>query len=147
LTFGTVPTASITQAGWTSYTPSWTNLTVGDGTSTGSYVRIGNTVFFKVRFVFGSTSSITGGVSVTIPVTNSVSTGVTDPCNIKMIIRDASPAQNYFGTGRHDSATTIVLSQDIVSGTNIIAAALTSTSPITFTTNDILLLQGFYEVA
>lgn len=54
-------------AGPFSGTASWTNITVGNGTSTYRYQRVGNAMQFSARFTFGSTSSITGGVAFTIP--------------------------------------------------------------------------------
>jgi hypothetical protein len=40
------------------WTPAWTNATVGDGTSTGRYTKIGRTVFVEADFLLGSTSTI-----------------------------------------------------------------------------------------
>ena len=54
--------------GWTSYTPTWGNLTVGNGTVNARYQKIGKIVNVYVDFVFGSTSSISGGANFTIPI-------------------------------------------------------------------------------
>lgn len=53
---------------WDSFTPSWANVTVGNGTSTGYYCQIGKTVFFRASFTMGTTSSISGAVTLTLPV-------------------------------------------------------------------------------
>jgi hypothetical protein len=53
--------------GWTSYTPTWGNLTVGNGTVIARYQKIGKIVNVYVGFVFGSTSSISGGANFTVP--------------------------------------------------------------------------------
>lgn len=56
---------------WTAFTPSLTNLTIGNGSLTGSYARIGKTSFVEVLVVFGSTTSVSGQVSLTgLPTNN-----------------------------------------------------------------------------
>lgn len=46
--------------GWTftAFTPTWTNLTVGNGTNIGYYIQIGKMVFGYLQFTFGNISSI-----------------------------------------------------------------------------------------
>ena len=52
---------------WTAFTPTWTNLTVGNGTNVGRYRYVGDQLQVKVRFTFGSTSAVTGGSSFALP--------------------------------------------------------------------------------
>ena len=75
----TVPTSESTKAyvdslvrvdGWTSFIPSWTNLTVGNGTNSGAYTQIGKTVFLRINLLFGSTTSVSGDICFTHPVTS-----------------------------------------------------------------------------
>ena len=54
--------------GWTAFTPTWTNVTVGNGTNVGSYMKIGDMTFVAARLLFGTTTAITGAVQLTIPV-------------------------------------------------------------------------------
>lgn len=61
-------------ATWTSYTPAWTSTgtqpSLGNGTLTGSYVRIGDTVSFQMLLTIGSTTSIgTGTYALSLPFT------------------------------------------------------------------------------
>lgn len=54
-------------AAWTSYTPTWstsnaTQPAIGNGTLTGAYRPIGKTVFFRIRFVAGSTTTFGDGL-------------------------------------------------------------------------------------
>lgn len=51
------------------YTPTITGITLGNGTLTGSYNIVGRLAYARVRFVMGSTSSITGAPTFTLPVT------------------------------------------------------------------------------
>ena len=52
----------------TSWTPTWNNLTVGNGTTIAEYQRIGNLVFCYIQFTLGSTSAVTGDVYFSLPV-------------------------------------------------------------------------------
>lgn len=54
---------------WIPWTPADTNITVGNGTLDGSYMVIGSTCFWQLRFDFGSTSAITGAVAHELPFT------------------------------------------------------------------------------
>jgi hypothetical protein len=55
---------------WTTYTPTNTGLTIGNGTQTARYVKIDKTVHVAYKFTMGSTSSLTGSVSIGLPSTN-----------------------------------------------------------------------------
>lgn len=45
---------------WRTYTPTWTNLTVGNGGNTGAYIRIGSVVHARWSLAFGSTTTVSG---------------------------------------------------------------------------------------
>jgi len=47
-----------TGTAWTSYTPTTTNITVGNGTVTAAYARYGKTIFGRFNFTLGSTSAM-----------------------------------------------------------------------------------------
>lgn len=47
---------AVEEGRWTSYSPGWSG-TVGNGTLTGRYRRIGTTVFYRFRLTWGSTTS------------------------------------------------------------------------------------------
>jgi hypothetical protein len=53
---------------WSAWSPTLANLTPGNGTQTARYIQIGKTVFFNWIFIFGSTSSVGTGPTVTFPV-------------------------------------------------------------------------------
>lgn len=55
---------------WQAWVPSWTNLTVGNGTVTAKYVQIGKTVHYRLYFIAGTTSSSAGAISFSLPVTS-----------------------------------------------------------------------------
>lgn len=68
-TVGEVLTAaSMNEIGaWTSYTPTWTNVTVGNGTVTAKYYLMNKIGFVMLDFVWGSTSSATGLFTFSMP--------------------------------------------------------------------------------
>jgi hypothetical protein len=64
---------------WVAYTPTLTNITLGNGTLTGRYKQIGKLVFFEVTLTFGSTTTLATVANYTqsprfsLPVTGHVS--------------------------------------------------------------------------
>ena len=53
---------------WTSYTPATTNITIGNGTVSGSYKKTGSkTAVVRIRFLLGSTSAIVGTGALIAP--------------------------------------------------------------------------------
>jgi hypothetical protein len=52
--------ASVLGLAWTTWAPTWTNVTVGNGTVIAKYAVVGKTVFFRVAIIFGTTTSISG---------------------------------------------------------------------------------------
>jgi len=60
-----VPGAIITDP--ISFTPAWTNLTIGNGTQKASYWREGSNMVGHVRLTFGSTTSVSATPNMTLP--------------------------------------------------------------------------------
>jgi len=60
-------------AGWTAYTPTLTNFTVGNGTFSAAYAQLGKTVAVRFRFTYGSTSTATGAFTASLPKTPNTS--------------------------------------------------------------------------
>lgn len=54
---------------WQDWTPSYVNITVGNGTVTAKYIQIGKTVHFFWKIVCGSTTAISNNHTITPPVT------------------------------------------------------------------------------
>jgi hypothetical protein len=130
---------------WTSWTPTWTNLTVGLGTNTGFYKQIGKTVYFRVYFSYGSGSSVGTNPTLTLPATS------VDYVNGYTQIAVGTAWDN--GGSIFDifalwlSTTSCVLLAKTAGGSYVSHANLTATVPLTFSTGDTIALQGFYEAA
>lgn len=133
---------SVAMGDWEAYAPTWagsvSNPAIGNGTITASFMKIGETVFVRIRVVMGSTTTFGSGVwSFSLPST-------------------AADASNGVGSGRafdSDANLRYVLSAVPLSTTSWAASAdaaggaVSPTSPMTWAQNDVLLLSFFYEEA
>lgn len=54
---------------WQSYTPTLTNLTLGNGTSVGKYLRQGKKISVEYVFTLGTTSAVGSNPEITLPFT------------------------------------------------------------------------------
>lgn len=136
--------AWIPYGGWHNWSPSWTGLTVGNGTETAKYARVGKLVVARYRLVFGSTSSVDASQpSLTLPVT-AADTGTMAGL---MRILDASPPNSYYAEARLSSTTAAIFRPFTSSGTYLSTGTMTSSVPMTWTTNDTLEGMFVYEAA
>jgi len=142
---GTVLTANSAQAdgvewggAWTTYTPSNTGITVGNGTQTARYAKIGKTVFVSYRFVLGSTSSVSGAVYVGLPSTNSSYSA----CTVQ--VTDAGSG-NYVAQGAADPSAGSVLIRPVKTNATYGTWDDALGSMITFAVNDDIKFFITYE--
>jgi hypothetical protein len=129
---------------WTAYTPTFQNLTVGNGTSAFYYVKIGKTVHVTGRFTLGTTSSFGTSVNVSMPVTMDSNYGSLQLMGSSM----------YFGT-----STTIVGTLNLIDSTYlrlfIVGSAVTyanlinssATVPFTWASTNSFNIHVTYEAA
>jgi hypothetical protein len=124
---------------WSSWTPTWTNLSVGDGTVTAKYFKLGKLVFFELRLVLGSTTSVSGAVSVDLPVNALAATSFLSGFG------EASDANGlrYSVFARLTGADTQALYAD--DGTSMVE--INTNAPFVWAQTDGLALTGFYEAA
>ncbi len=125
-------------ADWASYTPTLGGATLGNGSATGAFVQIGKTVAFRAQFTLGSTSTVTGNFTISLPVTasngNFVATGTIEDSGTARL-----PAMCF-------GQTTSVLVYAI--GTDTTFAyfrPFSATVPFTWTTGDFILVSGVYQ--
>lgn len=116
---------------WTSYTPTWTNLTAGNGTVVARKRYVAGDLRMRGYITFGSTTSVSGNIQQTIENSETSDVGVSG------------------GSGRaNDSGTQIYLIQPFVdpSDTEIQfqhtetgnGGTINATAPFTWTTGDTL---------
>lgn len=133
---------------WTSWTPTYTNLTVGNGTHASKYQTFGKFTFYRMSFVLGSTSTVGTSVTFTWPntavsypnIANDIDVvGYGSVLDSGTQAYDLAVAMATTTTGRlyiKDSASTSLKLTDI-----------TASLPMVWTTSDTLTASGFYESA
>ena len=128
------------SSSYTSWTPTFTNITTGNGTKTGSYVKNGKFVSGYAKIVFGSTTSITGTPIIPLP-----STPENGNIQFTSIIGDVGAA-TYSGFGELAGANFYCYVMG-ASGTYVNAPSISATVPMTWTTNDFLQFTFTYKEA
>ena len=140
------PVAEATDPGdfggfWADYTPSNTNITVGNGTQVARWTRVGNIVTVEWQLTFGSTTAFTGNALVGLPVTAK--------SGARFI---GSASYNDTGTAIYSGSgsigvidfTTALLNH---SGGTFTNGNVDATHPMTWTTADVASLTITYEAA
>lgn len=132
---------------WSSWTPSWSNLTTGNGTTSAAYIQIGKTVIFHLSFTFGSGSSMSTSPTFSLPVTaNSIYDFSTGEKVITCDIENTGVA-SYGGSGYLASNTTCTLLVINCASTYQVFSTITSTVPFTWGTGSKLFVSGYYQAA
>lgn len=126
---------------WTSWTPTWTNLTVNNGTVSALYARASRLITWKLKLTFGSTTSVSGGIRFELPV--AAATGVEFDNSFGTFV-DASSSR-HLAMSQFISTTVIQVNGMTVSGSNVIQIATTASVPFTWTTSDQIYFSGVYE--
>ena len=136
---------------YTAFTPTFTNLTVGNGTSNARFSRVNNVVNYYGYFAFGTTSSLTNtGAQIGLPVTaNAIYSTINGLPMGNFTFYDASAATWYKGEVMSIGSTTSgLLRVFVASGTFLTNMTnVTTTNPFTWTTSDQLLWNMTYEAA
>lgn len=123
-----------TASAWTSWSPTLTNLTVGNGTLTSFYKQMGKTVFWRVSLVCGSTTVVGTNATLTVPVAEVASSIQSGAAHMF----DASASSLFYGSTRISVG---VLS--FISAGGVMAAAV----PFAWAVSDQLSSGGSYEAA
>lgn len=125
---------------WSSYTPTLTNFTIGNGNASGSYSQIGKTIFVTGLIVLGTTSNITGAFTVSLPVANLANTSSLQLGTV--IGFDSSAGLNYPARAMFGSSTAFQpfnLGSPMVTWTNL--------APFTWATSDQIVWSLTYQDA
>ena len=130
---------------WQDWTPSYTNLTVGDGSISARYTQIGKLVIARFRFDLGSTSTIGTGPAISLPI-DAVNGDANGPPLGTAICKDSTGAW-FAATAIQSGTTDVGINLYDPSGTYISSLAVTATAPFTWTTSDILSFAIAYEAA
>jgi hypothetical protein len=129
---------------WTTFTPTISGVTLGNGSKSGFYCQIADTVFFRVILTFGSTTSITGSVDVTLPTTAS-GYSTFDYMNVLTQVYDVSATAFYPSAANIAVGNTVRAGTTSTSGSYAQYTDLGAATPITFATGDVITWQGTYK--
>lgn len=127
---------NLVWANWIAYTPTFTNLTQGTGSTTSAYYTVvGKTVMVQVYVTMGTTPTVGGQFSISLPIdiASSNRSGTIGTC----LMRDAGGALSYLGsvfaTG---SAPSVARMQTIgTAGATATLSSQTATNPFTWNAN------------
>lgn len=151
---GVVPNSLTSGTGtswaWQTWSPTWTNLTVGNGTTGyAKYIQIGKTVHFRLKFTFGSTTAAGSYFQFSAPVSLSSDYGTTDPLNAIATAYDLSATTSYLCTLQVVSSTVIGIRSLHTDGTRGNLEPTSGSDPISanFANGDVLHIAGTYEAA
>lgn len=126
---------------WTSYTPTFTNLTVGNGTLVAKYCQIGKMMSINVSLKLGSTSSVGSGITMSMP-----GSGQPDLYTTTNIVYEDAGVGFFVGNAVIFGSTAY-LGNILTNSTYAKHQGFDTTSPFTWTTNDGIYLNASYEVA
>lgn len=133
---------------WASWTPTLSNLTLGDGSIDARYIRIGNLVHFRFIFTLGSTSAVSTTGTFTAPILPDSTYNNTNFIPIGLARFRDDNGSNFIGYCRFEDAATGAIRTYIVNvaATYPAEAGISSTVPFNWTTSDRMIAIGCYEV-
>lgn len=138
----------VANEAWSSWTPTLTNLTLGSGTVTAVYQRVGRTIHFRFSFLLGSDSAVGETPTFSLPVAVAASYTVGNQGDF--VGRGAHIDQgtaNYDAAGLLTDTTTLRLLRADASGASSAWGAISSTVPFTWASTDRIFISGTYEAA
>lgn len=127
---------------WQSWTPTWANAAVNNGTVDAKYTQIGKTIRFRILFTLGSTSTIGTNPTFTFPATSVATPNALFPLGI--FIYDNNGGSGYNGYTCWASTTTGGLRYF---DTNNNLNSVTAVAPTAYASGHKLHIEGTVEAA
>lgn len=138
-------TASGGTVTYTTWTPTWTNLTVGNGTVVARYGTSGKFVNFAIGIQLGSTSSVSGTIEFTLPKTPKNTTLDIDQYVYTAFLK--AGVDIYYGATELAASTKGVVFSMLANGTYVSRQGTSATAPFTWGNGDVIQITGVYEEA
>ena len=134
---------------WTSYTPTWTNLTVGTSSQEFKYLNAGKLYIVRFKITLASGFSISGAPEWTLPDSVSMNASYTGVSALGVAFVQKSGGSAWMAyISRGDSvASRARFAVLAVSSSNITFQSLSATSPTTWAANDVFSGQFMFEAA
>lgn len=137
---------TLSAGAWQTFTPSFANLTVGDGTVTGRYTLVGGTLFVRVQLTLGSTTTIGTLPTMTLPGSHTVVDPPSSSLVGQLVVVDTGTAV-FLGALRMTSTTTVGLYALGVGATYATVTQVTASVPMTWTNGDSFEMAFAVEVS
>lgn len=135
------------NAAWVAYTPTFTGLSVGNGTITAKSIKIGRFVRVRVHLIFGSTSTMTGPVTISLPNTAVAYPGTAGTTNVGRCRSFENGGNAYEGPVLMTSTTTVRVGVFDSSVNRLVSLDLGTNEPFTWGNLDELTADFSYESA
>lgn len=133
---------------WSTWTPSYLNLTVGNGTVVARYLQVGKTVFFRFSLTWGSTTTFTSGSNISISPPVNMSSNYTQFTTLGTASYFDTSAGAVYSSGiAFNSPTSMLPFVTSASGTYTSYGQVNNTNPMTWATGDTFSLVGSFEAA
>lgn len=131
-----------------SWTPSWTNVSIGNASVTAKYTQVGKWVWCRMVVVWGTTTSASNTIIFSLPVTSVAYPGTQSLSQIGVGVGyDVSANGVYAARIQWASTTTAQFSVENASATYLTLASMTNTVPTTWANTDEWHCEFFYEAA
>lgn len=141
-----VTSGLIASEAWTTYSPTLTNITVGSGTLDAAYIRLGRTIHYRIKFVFGAGSAVGTSPTYTLPVAPHAIYTQFHPMADDVKYLDSGTTV-FEGTSEFNSGSSVTLLSPLSAAAGITRQSVTATVPMTWATGDTIYVIGTYEAA
>lgn len=122
---------------WSTYTPTFTNFTLGNGTVTAKYYRVGRTTTVSVNVTLGTTSAVTGVITFSLPVSYAATARFTGYCRMAV-------GSTFIGSLIGSGGNAQMVAHN-ASGTYVSTTATSATVPGTWASTHTFIAQATYE--
>lgn len=147
---GGIPSWATAAGGgaWSSYTPTLTGWTLGNGTLVGFYNNDGKTVNVAASVKWGSTTSASGNLYLSLPVAADLTLGGAFLFNIYQAggsgVATDNSADTYYAIASYVTGTTTMR---IIATNGANNSGVAVSIPFTWATNDMMIIEITYKAA
>lgn len=135
LTWNGTTWAIVVPAAWSTWTTTWTNLTVGNGSFVGRVRTTSYDLTLQGVLYFGTTTSVTGGIGFTVPNAPVVE------CSLQCAAFNSASSNGWTGTATFSTSTvTSILGPNAVGGWS-------TTVPFTWGNGSRLYIAGSFPIS
>jgi hypothetical protein len=129
------------------FTPTLTNGVLGNGTLNCTFQRLNKIVIATYIFALGSTSTITGSLQFSLPVTGTTLSNMPIQTYGTGLFSDASVGIDYPIAAYQTSTSSVGLYVYNASGTYTNIGLVNATVPVAYAVNDTIRFRAIYEAA